>query len=98
MSDFWSAWIIFLTAANIYACWWLVKWTVKPRTDEAAEGHVTGHTWDGLEEFNNPLPRWWLQMYYITIFFALGYLPCIPAWAPSRACSDGPRRINTSAK
>ena len=78
MSNFWSAWIIFLTAANIYACWWLVKWTVKPRVGEANEGDVTGHTWDGLQEFNNPLPKWWLQMFYITIFFAIGYLALYP--------------------
>lgn len=78
MSNFWSAWIIFLTAANIYACWWLVRWTVKPRADEAVEGDVTGHTWDGLQEFNNPLPKWWLQMYYITIIFSVGYLALYP--------------------
>lgn len=78
MSNFWSAWIIFLTAANIYGCWWLVRWTVKPRAEEAAEGDVTGHSWDGLQEFNNPLPKWWLQMYYITIFFAVAYLALYP--------------------
>lgn len=78
MSDFWSAWIIFLTAANIYACYWLVGWTIKPRKTESAEGEVTGHTWDGLQELNNPLPKWWLQMYYITIVFAVIYLALYP--------------------
>jgi cytochrome c oxidase cbb3-type subunit 3 len=78
MSDFWSAWIIFLTAANIYACYWLVGWAIKPRANESKEGEVTGHSWDGLEEFNNPLPKWWLQMYYLTIVFAVGYLALYP--------------------
>ncbi len=78
MSNFWSAWIIFLTAANIFGCFWLVWWTVRPRPNEVAEGEVTGHSWDGLQEFNNPLPKWWLQMYYITLIFSIGYLMLYP--------------------
>lgn len=42
-------------------------------------GEPTGHVWDeDLEELNNPLPRWWLVMFYITIFFAIGYLILYP--------------------
>ncbi|MCB1757814.1 MAG: cytochrome-c oxidase, cbb3-type subunit III [Gammaproteobacteria bacterium] len=78
MSNFWSGWIIFLTAANIWGCYWLVRWAIRPRAEEAAEGDVTGHTWDGLQEFNNPLPKWWLQMYYFTIIFAIAYLLLYP--------------------
>ena len=39
---------------------------------------MTGHTWDGLEEFNNPLPRWWLWMFYVTLIFGLIYLVLYP--------------------
>ncbi|RME14757.1 MAG: cytochrome-c oxidase, cbb3-type subunit III [Alphaproteobacteria bacterium] len=42
---------------------------------------TTGHVWDGdLEELNNPLPRWWLWIFYATIVFAIGYTILYPAW------------------
>ena len=78
MSNFWSIWIVFLTALNLYFCFWLVRWTVKPRAGEAATGDVTGHAWDGLEEYNNPLPKWWLNMFYATLIFTAGYLILYP--------------------
>ena len=79
MSSFWSGWIIILTVANILGCVWLVWWTMRRRTGESAQGDVTGHTWDGnLQEYNNPLPRWWLWLFYITLFFAAGYLALYP--------------------
>jgi len=79
MSTFWSGWIIVLTSLNIAGCWWLVRWTMKKRAGESAEGDTTGHTWDdSLQEFNNPLPRWWLYLFYITLVFAVGYLVLYP--------------------
>jgi cytochrome c oxidase cbb3-type subunit 3 len=79
MSSFWSGWIIVLTVGNILGCLWLIRWTMKKRAGEAAQGDVTGHTWDGdLQEFNNPLPRWWLWLFYITLIFAAGYLALYP--------------------
>lgn len=41
---------------------------------------TTGHEWDGIQEFNNPLPRWWLWTFYATIVFAIGYVIAYPAW------------------
>jgi cytochrome c oxidase cbb3-type subunit 3 len=42
-------------------------------------GDVTGHKWDeNLEEYNNPLPRWWLWLFYITLVFGIGYLVLYP--------------------
>lgn len=41
---------------------------------------TTGHVWDGIEEYNNPLPRWWLWTFYITIVWAIGYMLVYPAW------------------
>lgn len=79
MSEFWSLWIIVLTVANILGCLWLIRWTMKRRAGEAAQGDVTGHTWDGdLQEYNNPLPRWWLWLFYITLVFAAVYLALYP--------------------
>ncbi len=79
MSSFWSWWVIIITVGNILACYWLIQWATKPRTGEAATGDVTGHKWDdNLEEFNNPLPRWWLWLFYITIVFGLAYIVMYP--------------------
>ncbi len=80
MSNFWSWWIIVISVGNIVACYWLIKWAGKKRAGEAAAGEVTGHAWDEgtLEEFNNPMPRWWLWMFYATILFAFAYLALYP--------------------
>lgn len=78
MSGFWSGWIILITLGNIFACYWLVRWTSKKAPGEAATGDVTGHRWDDLEEYNNPLPRWWLWLFYITLVFGLVYLVLFP--------------------
>lgn len=49
------------------------------RLDEATGVETVGHEWDGIEELNNPLPRWWLYTFYATILFALGYVVVYPA-------------------
>ncbi len=78
-SNFWSSWIIVLTLANIFACVWLIRWSSKPRPGDANVGDVTGHKWDDdLEELNNPLPRWWLWMFYLSLAFSLVYLVLYP--------------------
>ena len=79
MSTFWSWYVAVLTIANLVGCYWLIKWATRPRSGEASEGEVTGHTWDGdLQEFNNPLPRWWLWLFYITLIFAFLYMALYP--------------------
>lgn len=78
-SSFWHAWVIALTLANIAACWWLIAWTSKRRQGETESGATTGHSWDEtLEEYNNPLPRWWLWLFHITLVFGLIYLLLYP--------------------
>lgn len=41
---------------------------------------TTGHEWDGIQEYNNPLPRWWVWVFYSTIVFSIGYWILYPAW------------------
>jgi cytochrome c oxidase cbb3-type subunit 3 len=73
-----SLFIVVFTLVNILACLWLMWWTAK-RRDSGTEAEKTGHVWDGdLEEYNNPLPRWWLGLFILTIVFALGYLIYYP--------------------
>lgn len=47
--------------------------------DEATGVETVGHEWDGIEELNNPLPRWWLWSFYASIVFAIGYAVVYPA-------------------
>lgn len=77
MSGFWSWFIIILTAANIIGALWLLLATARNR--HGAEDADTGHVWDGdLRELNNPLPRWWLGLFILTVVFSIGYLVLYP--------------------
>ncbi len=49
------------------------------RIDDATGVETVGHEWDGIEELNNPLPRWWLWSFYASIVFAIGYCVAYPA-------------------
>ncbi len=49
--------------------------------DEITGARTTGHVWDdNLKELNQPLPRWWLWTFYVTIIWAIGYMIAYPAW------------------
>lgn len=78
MSNFWSFYIIAIVALNIGGCAWLLMWTRKMDRDDMPADGTTGHVYDGIREYNNPLPRWWLWLFWITIFFALVYLTLYP--------------------
>jgi cytochrome c oxidase cbb3-type subunit 3 len=81
MSSGWSLFVGLVVLANILACLWLLRWTAKPKHtgEKIGDGSDTGHTWDGdLREYNNPLPRWWLWLFYLTVAFGLGYLVLYP--------------------
>jgi cytochrome c oxidase cbb3-type subunit 3 len=77
-SGFWNWYIIVLTTASILACFLLIRWlsgAIKPED----EGKEMDHVWDeSLVELNNPLPSWWLKMFYLTLFFGIGYLALYP--------------------
>ena len=50
------------------------------KTDDVTGVETTGHEWDGIHELDNPLPRWWLWIWYATIAFSIGYWVLMPAW------------------
>lgn len=76
-SGFWELYIGIITVVSILACAVLLRIGGRRAPGGAAE--TTGHTWDeDLGEYNNPLPRWWIWLFYITIAFSLAYLVVYP--------------------
>ena len=80
MSTFWSIWISVITLGSIAGFYWLLVSTRKAQRPEGAEGEVptTGHTYDGIEEYDNPMPKWWYNKFIITIVFGLIYFVLYP--------------------
>lgn len=71
--------IAIVVIGNIVGCLWLIRATSKRKAGEVEEGEVKSHVWDDdLREYNNPLPRWWLNLFLITIVFAAIYLALFP--------------------
>ena len=78
MSGGWSWYVIALVALNIGGCVWLLWWTAKRRPGDPAPTD-TSHVWDGdITEYNKPLPKWWINLFWITLIFGIGYI----AWYP----------------
>ena len=78
-SGFWSLYITVITLVSILACGVLLWRLSTKRAPGGQKAGVMGHVWDeNLEEYNNPLPRWWMWLFYITIVFSLGYLVLYP--------------------
>ena len=77
-SGFWEYYVAIITVVSIIACAVLLA-TMSSRRVPGGTTETTGHTWDeDLGEYNNPLPKWWMWLFYITIVFALGYLVLFP--------------------
>ncbi|OFZ73538.1 MAG: cytochrome-c oxidase, cbb3-type subunit III [Betaproteobacteria bacterium RBG_16_64_9] len=82
MSDFtgpfWAYYVAIITLAGIVACGVLL-WAMSARRTPGAKPETTGHVWDeDLGEYNHPLPRWWMWLFYLTIVFSLVYLALYP--------------------
>jgi cytochrome c oxidase cbb3-type subunit 3 len=100
MSDFfdplWSLFVAATTIASILACAWLLFGLSKRKT--SSDPDKTGHVWDeDLDEYNNPLPLWWIGLFAATIVFSFGYLWLYPglgsfdgalAWTSEREYRD----------
>jgi cytochrome c oxidase cbb3-type subunit 3 len=79
MSPLTTTIVAVVTLLNLLACAWLIWWTARRQPGEVAEGEVKDHVWDGdLRERNNPMPRWWLILFFLTIIFGLVYLLLYP--------------------
>jgi cytochrome c oxidase cbb3-type subunit III len=80
MGIFWNLWIIGLTLTNLALVLWVLlanrKVAVSDQDEE--ENKTTGHVYDGIEEYDNPLPRWWFIMFIVTFVYAGVYLLVYP--------------------
>ncbi len=52
----------------------------KKPVEKKKEVETTGHEWDGIQEYNNPMPRWWVMVFYATIIWGIGYMIAYPSW------------------
>ncbi len=82
VNGFWPWYVAAISVVSILACalllWIAGKATVSNKPGQPQDG-TTGHVWDeNLQELNNPLPRWWMWLFILTVVFALGYLVIYP--------------------
>ena len=73
LSTFWNIWIFAIVFGTLIACGLLIRFASN-QTDDGETTETTGHVYDGIEEYDNPLPRWWVMMFWATIVFAVGYI------------------------
>ncbi|WP_086930060.1 cytochrome-c oxidase, cbb3-type subunit III [Agarilytica rhodophyticola] len=80
MTLFWQLWIFILTATCLGLIFWVLMANRKValRDDEDPENKTTGHVYDGIEEYDNPLPKWWFQLFLGSMVWALVYLVWYP--------------------
>ena len=60
-----------------------------PPPRQEGDPDTTGHVWDGIEEFDNPMPRWWLWLFYLTIIWGVAYTIAYPAWPLVSSATSG---------
>jgi len=73
MSSFWNIWVWVLTLGSLVGCFILLRWCLKNFAG-VEEGESMGHSFDGIEELNNPLPNWWSTFFLLTIIWAFIYI------------------------
>lgn len=77
MTMFWTIWISIITFGTMLGCWFLLRWCLSNKTG-VKEGEEMGHEFDGIVEINNQLPKWWTNLFYITMVWGVLYLIAYP--------------------
>ena len=74
LSTFWNFWVFAIVFGTLIACGLLIQYSSKTQVHNEETDETTGHEYDGIQELDNPLPRWWVMMFWATIVFAVGYI------------------------
>ncbi|AFK71276.1 cytochrome-c oxidase, cbb3-type subunit III [Pseudomonas alloputida] len=77
MTTFWSTYISVLTIGSLIGLTWLLLATRKGQSNNTTD-ETMGHSFDGIEEYDNPLPKWWFWLFVGTLAFSVGYLILYP--------------------
>ncbi|HDS1683309.1 TPA: cytochrome-c oxidase, cbb3-type subunit III [Pseudomonas putida] len=77
MTTFWSTYISVLTIGSLIGLAWLLLSTRKGQSNTTTD-QTMGHSFDGIEEYDNPLPKWWFWLFVGTLVFGAGYLVLYP--------------------
>ena len=82
-SGFWDYYVAIITIVSVVGCavflWLQGRQTIKAKVNAKGEIETTGHVWDGdLQEYHNPMPRWWIWLFYLTVLFSILYLILYP--------------------
>ncbi|GGU64777.1 Cbb3-type cytochrome c oxidase subunit [Pseudomonas laurentiana] len=77
MTTFWSTYVCVLTIGSLVGLTWLLLATRKGETKGSTD-QTMGHSFDGIEEYDNPLPKWWFWLFVGTLVFSVGYLILYP--------------------
>ncbi|AHD15589.1 cytochrome-c oxidase, cbb3-type subunit III [Pseudomonas asiatica] len=77
MTTFWSTYICVLTIGSLIGLTWLLLATRKGQSNNTTD-QTMGHSFDGIEEYDNPLPKWWFWLFVGTLVFSVGYLILYP--------------------
>lgn len=79
INEFWNWFVIVITVGSLIWIVWFVKGQTTSKLAPGEKAEVIQKAWDGnLQELNNPLPRWWLKLFYLTIVFGVIYLALYP--------------------
>ena len=79
MSLFWTIWISVITLIVVIGCAVLLRATTKNNAG-VEEGEPMPHTFDGIQELNNPLPKWWTGLFWFTIIISIIYTFAYPTF------------------
>lgn len=104
VSDFWHFYVAGITVVSIIGVMWFLKSQSTQKLAPGEKAEILEHAWDGdLQEFNNPLPRWWLYGFWFLIVFSIVYLVLYPGlgkfagvwnWSSADAYSQEKTRID----
>jgi cytochrome c oxidase cbb3-type subunit III len=85
VSGFWNAYVMGLVALSLAFCVFVLLSNSKTGVPKGAKPELQGHVWDeDLQEYNNPLPRWWMYLFWITVIFAIIYLAVYPGFGNTK--------------